>query len=195
MANKKAIIFDIDGTLTPQTSWIAFTRDCGASVDEHLAIYHDTVDGKIGLDESKSKLLKMWQATGKTSKDHVKKMFANWPIRPEAKLVVDQFKSQGLLICLITGSVGIYAQHIAQELGIANYYANAELYFDNNKQLIDFHYTTDQANVKLAHLNDFCVKNNLQLQDCIPVGDSNNDIEIFRQTGNGVLLINKETLL
>lgn len=41
----KAIIFDIDGTLTPQNSWTAFTADMGASVEDHLSIYRSHLDG------------------------------------------------------------------------------------------------------------------------------------------------------
>jgi HAD superfamily phosphoserine phosphatase-like hydrolase len=188
MSNFKAAIFDIDGTLTPQISWTAFTRDIGGSVARHLAIYTDHLNGNIGLDESKRQLLEMWQATGKASRDHIEQVFETWPVRPEAYKVIEELKRRGYLICLITGSIGIYAKHMAEKLGVENYYANAELYFDNNGDLIDFHYTTDQADVKLAHLKEFCAKHDLRLQECVPVGDSNNDVEIFRETGNGVLL-------
>ena len=61
MINFKAVVFDIDGTLTPQVSWTAFTKDIGGSVVEHLAIYEDTLNGKLGLDDSKRKLLEMWR--------------------------------------------------------------------------------------------------------------------------------------
>jgi FMN phosphatase YigB (HAD superfamily) len=33
MQNIKAVVFDIDGTLTPQNSWTAFTRDIGVLIE------------------------------------------------------------------------------------------------------------------------------------------------------------------
>lgn len=188
MSKYKAVIFDIDGTLTPQISWMAFTRDIGGSVAQHLAIYQDHLNGAIGLDDSKRQLLALWQATGNANKQHIEQIFETWPIRPEAYEVIEALKKRGLLICLITGSIGMYAKHMAHKLGVEQYYANAELYFDAQGHMIDFHYTTDQADVKLAHLTEFCAKNDIKITDCIPVGDSNNDIEIFNRTGNGVLL-------
>ena len=188
MTRIKAIIFDIDGTLTPQISWTAFTRDIGGSVAKHLAIYQDHLNGSIGLDDSKRQLLELWQATGNAKLSHIEKMFDAWPVRPEAIEVIDELKRRGYLICLMTGSIGIYARHIADKLNVEHYFANAELYFDNDGNMIDFHYTTDQADVKLAHLTEFCALHKLQITECMPIGDSNNDIEIFKRSGNGVLL-------
>jgi phosphoserine phosphatase len=184
----KAIIFDIDGTLTPQNSWTAFTADMGASIDDHLAIYRSHLDGKIDLDASKEQLLTMWQATGRATKQHILEMYARWPIHPEAKPLIAWLKQQGYLICLNTGSVGVYAQHIAKELGIDEYYANAELFFDEDGSLASFHYTANQAEIKAEHFMTFCKKHRLQPSQCVAVGDGDNDIELFRLTGNGILI-------
>ncbi len=188
MNKYKAAIFDIDGTLTPQVSWTAFTRDIGGSVAEHLAIYHDHLDGKIGLDESKARLLKMWQSTGKANKAHIVNAFGAWPVRPDAFPLIKWLKENGYRVCLITGSVGVYAKYMAEKLGADAYYANAELYFDANGELENFHYTTDQAEVKLRQFKEFCQQNNLRPGQCVPIGDSDNDIELFRITGNGILI-------
>jgi len=189
----KAIIFDIDGTLTNEISWTAFTRDIGGSVAEHLAIYGEHVNGNIGYDESKEKLLKLWQETGKAKKAHIEPLFHTWPIKKEAQSTIDWLKDNEYLVCLITGSVGIYARYVAERLGVSDYYANAELHFDNEGDLVDFDYTTDQAAVKLKQLNDYCSRYDLKLEECVPVGDSSNDIQLFQQTGNGVLVLDKNT--
>jgi len=188
MSKLKAVIFDIDGTLTPQNSWKAFTNDLGASVADHLAIYGEHVDGKIGLDESKQKLLAMWQATGNANRDHIEKVFDSWPVRPDAKDLIDWLKTKGYTVCLITGSVGVYAKHMAEKLGVEHWYANAELYFDEQGELSSFHYTANQAEIKLQHFTEFCHKYNLDFDQCMAVGDGDNDIELFRATGHGILI-------
>lgn len=155
---------------------------------DHLGIYQDHLDGRIGLDESKTLLLKMWQATGNAKKEHIIKVFETWPVRPEAYPLIAWLKQNGYEMCLITGSIGIYAKYIAEKLGVGDYYANAELYFDEQGDLVDFHYTADQAEIKLKHFEEFCAKYNLEASDCIPIGDSANDIGLFRKTGNGILV-------
>ncbi len=188
MPKLKAVIFDIDGTLTEQNSWTAFTRDIGGSVAHHLAIYHDHIEGRIGLDESKRKLLKMWQATGKANKQQIEKTFSGWPIKPEARVLIDWLKKEGYIVCLITGSVGMYAKNVADQLGIDDYFSNAELYFDEGEELINFHYTANQAEVKLEQFKNFCKTKGLRAEECVAVGDDDNDIELFRHTGRGILV-------
>ncbi|HUC88291.1 MAG TPA: HAD-IB family phosphatase [Candidatus Binatia bacterium] len=184
----KAVIFDIDGTLTPQNSWTAFTKDIGGSVEEHLAIYSDHVNGKIGLDKSKELLLKMWQDTGKADKKHIEGIFETWQVRDDAQELIDWLKDNGYIVCLITGSVGVYAKYMARKLGVEYYYSNAELYFDDNGELADFHYTANQAEVKLEQFGEFSKLMKLRASDFAAVGDGDNDIGLFRLTNNGILV-------
>ena len=190
MSEIKAVIFDIDGTLTPNNSWTAFTKDLGASVDNHLEIYQSHRNGQIGLKESKDQLITMWHATGNANKQYIESMYEKWPIQQEAEEVVDGLKASGFIICLITGSVDLYASHISKRLGVANYYANAALHFDTKNDLVSFDYTLDQAVVKLRQLTEFCKKNGLKLDECVAIGDSDNDIMLFEQTGHGILIEN-----
>jgi HAD superfamily phosphoserine phosphatase-like hydrolase len=188
MNKVKAVIFDIDGTLSPENSWTAFSRDLGSSVADHLAIFHDHLKGHIGLDQSKKMLLELWLKTGNAKKQYIETMYAGWPLRDDAKEVVDWLQSKDIRVCLITGSVDLYAEHIARRLGVEDYYANATLLFDQDGSLESFNYTTDQAEVKLQQFREFCKKYGLKESECIAVGDGDNDIELFRHTSNGVLL-------
>lgn len=183
-----AVIFDIDGTLTPINSWTAFTRDLGASVDDHMRTYLAHSQGQIGLDESKGILLKLWQETGRAKRDVIQSMFESWPIRPDAIELVHWLQQEGYEICLITGSVGMYAECIAQQLGISHWYANAELYFDWQEHLVAFHYTANQSDVKVGQFLDYCRKQGVRPENCTTVGDGDNDIGLFELTQRGILV-------
>lgn len=188
MNKPKAVIFDIDGTLSPVNSWTAFTQDIGASAEDHIAIYNQLLAGTIDIDESREQLLAMWKATGKANKAHIEKVFDSWPLKGDAQDLINWLKSAGYIICLITGSVGVYAEHIANRLSVEHYYANAELHFDDEGNLHDFHYTANQAEVKLEQLTEFCEAQNIDPEECVAVGDGPNDIELFRNTKHGVLI-------
>jgi FMN phosphatase YigB (HAD superfamily) len=57
MEKSKAVVFDIDGTLSPEISWLALTRDLGASVEQHIQIYQDYKEGRIDYEASKDQLI------------------------------------------------------------------------------------------------------------------------------------------
>lgn len=176
----KAVILDVDGTLTTQNSWTALTKDLGGSTDEHLQIFEDLLEEKATYEDSKEKLLRVWQATGNTNKKTFREIFERWPLREEAREATDFLKSRNLITCIITGSMDLYAEVIAKKLDIPFYYANTELVWDKEGKLIDYHYYRDQAGKKLEQFQQFCKEQNLRPEECVVVGDDKNDIELFK---------------
>jgi len=182
----KAVIFDIDGTLSLEISWLAFTKGLGASVDDHLKIYKDLKTATVSYEQSKEELLTMWKKTGKANKEFISSLFEKWPLKNEAKEIMSYLKEHGFMTCLITGSIDLYAKIIAKRLEVDNYYANTEFIWDQNGYLADFHYYREQSKKKVEQFLEFCRISNLQPKDCLIVGDDDNDIELFTLTGNGI---------
>ncbi|MBI2635428.1 MAG: HAD-IB family phosphatase [Parcubacteria group bacterium] len=176
----KAVIFDVDGTLTERDSWTRLTDNLGGSADEHLYIFKDFLGGKVSYKDSKAKLLKVWQATGNANKENFQKIFESWLLRPEAYEVVDFLKSRGIIVCIITGSMDLYADIVAKRLDIPFYFFNTKLVWDEKNNLIDFQYIKDQAGEKVRQFLQFCQEQNLDPQNCIVVGDGANDIGLFK---------------
>jgi HAD superfamily phosphoserine phosphatase-like hydrolase len=189
----KAVIFDIDGTLTPEISWTALTRDMGASVEEHMVIYHEHRDGKITYETSKRKLLELWRKTGNTDKNYFETVFSGWPLKDGAKDLIDYLNLKNYLLCLITGSTSLYAEIVAKRLGIKEWFANASFDWDDKGNLIDFHYEIEQEKVKLNQFVEFCRKKGLDPKDCAVVGDGYNDAGLFSLTGNGIAVKSKDS--
>lgn len=189
----KAVIFDIDGTLTPDVSWTALTRDLGTSVEKHLEIFHGHRDGKITHETSKRELLKLWQETGNANKAFFQKLFMEWPLKDGAGELIDYLKSKGYLICLITGAADLYAEVIAKRLGIKDFFSNSQFIWDDNGKLKDFHYDIKQDKKKLEQFLKFCREQSLDPRDCAVVGDSHNDTELFSATGNGIAVNSKNS--
>jgi len=183
-----AVIFDVDGTLTEGVSWTTLTEQMGASKAEHMVIFEAFGKGEISYPEAKRSLLDLWQKTGNANKQFIEAAFARLPIRKEAPSVISWLKEQGYIICLITGSMNVYAGQVAERLGVEHWYANTELIFDAGGELVDFNYELDQSPKKLEHFNEFCEAMEVDPTDCLMVGDSDNDIHLFEVTGNGVLI-------
>src|SRR3989344_3941623 len=184
--NIKAVIFDIDGTLTPANSWNVLTEKLGASVEEHNKIHLARIAGAITHEHARAFLINHWQATGNANKKFITNIFKKTKLRKDSREIFSYLHNKGYLTCLITGSNNIYAQQIAKKLKAGNFYANCVFHFNNEGMLNRYDYDVGQGIKKSKQLNDFCKKNNIKLSQCVVVGDSSNDIEIFKATGRGI---------
>ena len=188
MEKIKAIVLDIDGTITPDISWLAMTRDLGASVKEHKTIFKAFKENQISYETSKEKLIKLWQETGNATRPKLENIFENWPVFPEAKEFVSFLQNQGLHVALITGSMSLYAKVMAKKFSVRDYYASCELVFDINENLIDFHFPRDESKKKLEGLFEFCENRSLKPHNIVAIGDSENDIGLFSETKKGIMV-------
>jgi len=186
METFKAIILDIDGTLSPEVSWLALTRDLGASVEDHVAIYQSYKAGDSDYLDSKKQLLELWKATGNADHDYFYRLFDQLPLNEDVQNVVDKLKAN-YEICIITGSMDMYAEIVAQKLGVDNWFANTRLDWEHGV-LVDMDYELDQASRKLEQFLGFCTANGYKPDECVVVGDGENDLLLFDVSNHGVLV-------
>jgi HAD superfamily phosphoserine phosphatase-like hydrolase len=188
-----AVIFDIDGTLAPVVSWTDFTKRLGASPEAHLKIYEDYRAGRITYLESKVCLLGLWRSTGNANHAYIERAFADMPLNPQA-LPLIHWAQQHARLCLISGSIDVFVLQVARATGIRDFFANTRFIFDADDNLVDYDYVLDQSGKKLRQLQEFCTRYDVGPKQCAVVGDSENDIELFKTTGNGILIGNNPAL-
>lgn len=184
---KKVICFDIDGTLLDGNSWLLLTKGFGCPVEKHVELYEDTVSGKRPFVECERELVEMWRESGEASRKNVKEIYSHLHPRKEAKEVFSYLKERGFLIYLVSGANSFFVEGMANILKPDGYYSNAELLFDKDDIIsrIDQR-ITEQGEIKVRQVQDIAEKNNLSIKDIYFVGDSDNDIDAFVATGNGI---------
>lgn len=183
---KKAIVFDIDNTLTNDISWLKITELLGASVSKHQDIFYRFSRHELAYEKAKKQLIGLWQATGNSNRTHWEELIDDWPLKKDAAEVVDFAQKYGYKTALITGSFDLLAESVARKLHIPSWYANTTLEWDASGNLVDFEYVRDQAPQKLVHLQEFAAAAGIAVNNCVAVGDGDNDIEIFKATGLGI---------
>jgi len=187
----KAAAFDIDNTLTDNVSWLALTDLLGASSKTLQDILRRFLADELSYDDAVRQVTELWQSTGRTDKATWQQIFNDWPLKQGAPELITYLLEQGYDLALITGSVDLFAQTIAARLHIPYWYANATLLWDEHDNLTSFIYVRDQKAQKLQHLHEFAQQIGVSVEDCVVVGDGDNDLETFRQTKHGIAVDSK----
>jgi len=186
MERIKLVCFDVDETLVDGTSWLILTEGLGCSSEDILNIFNQAREGKTSFIEGERILTKMYQDTNNATKPFIKNLFESINVKPEAKDLISYLKEKGYLIYLISGAIDMYVESIAKKLNVDGFRANSSLEFDNSGVLQRINYRENQGEVKVGQLQDIINKLGIEVNQVIFVGDSENDIEVFKATGHGI---------
>lgn len=187
--NIQLIVFDVDGTLNDinQSPWRVITKKLGASVKQHIDIYNKFKQGVYPTQEAINRITRMWLETGNANKTNFQKILSQITLRPDAKSTIDYLKSK-YQICLISGTLDMYIEIIKKELGIEYAYCLTKLYWDENRILKTFDYEGFNPFSKLNILDSFLKEKRITFEQCVAVGDGDNDNEIFKKVSKNFLL-------
>lgn len=81
----------------------------------------------------------------------------------------------------------MYAETVAKKLNVKKWYANTTLHWQDN-QLADMDYELNQSAKKLEQFLVFCTTYGYKPEECITVGDGENDLGLFGASRRGVLV-------
>ncbi len=182
----KLICFDIDGTLVDGVSWLILTEGLGCSAQRHMDIFHAAKAGKISFIEGERQLTKMYQDGGNATKRKITTIFSEVKLRPEVKELFSYLKRKNYLIYLISGAIDLYVKEVTKNTKADGFYANSSLEFSPSGVLQKINYRDNQGGVKLEQLRELITKLNIKMKEVFFVGDSENDIEVFKATKHGI---------
>jgi phosphoserine phosphatase len=186
MSDVKLICFDLDKTLIKENSWYELNLALGISKEDDEVLFHQYKNKEISYDEWNNILLEKYKASGKATRQHITVALSKYSYRRGVQEVIAYLKDKDYKIGLISGSIDILVNMIAEELGIDLFEANSTFVFDDNDCLVNIINTGDNAFGKLKLLEDVAEKMGIGLDECACIGDGDNDIEMFKATGRGI---------
>jgi HAD superfamily phosphoserine phosphatase-like hydrolase len=184
----KAVVFDIDGTLTKNISWVVLTEGVGGSIETNDYFLKECVEGRLTQNELEKEWVKNWNNGGKGNRKYFYEVLNSIPLRDDAIETIKYLQNKKYDLCLITGSFDLYGQIVSEKVGVKEWYANTALIWDKNDNLIDVKTVVDDKQRKLDHFREFCLEHKLDPKECVPIGDSSNDLGLFKLTGNGIVV-------
>jgi phosphoserine phosphatase len=182
----KTLVFDIDDTLTTNGSWERLNAAAGVTTEEDYALYNAFKNKEIDYDTWTNRLGTLYREQGLLTRTIAEAALLNFTLRDGVTETIQLLKEHGHTIILLSGGFRLMAEAVAAQVGANQVTALSDLIFDDNNHFVDFVSQGEEGEAKLEALNGYCKRLSVDITSCIAVGDSINDIPLFKATGNGV---------
>lgn len=174
------VVFDMDGVLVDiKSSWQFIHERFGAENSNNIRRY---LDGEISYQELMKKDIALW---GRVHIDRIKQILSTVPLMSGAIEMMSCLKQSKLRTAIISAGVSILAERLQAILGFDHIFAN-KILTDQNGFVTGEGQETVSLLDKASPLNKLAFEENIELDQCVVVGDSVYDIPLFRKARIGI---------
>ena len=187
--NRRLVCFDMDSTLI-QAEVIDKLAELAGVGDQVKAITESAMQGEIDFIES----FKSRMALLKGLNENVLHDVAiNLPLTKGAKRLIDTLKSYGFKTAILSGGFTYFGNYLKKELGIDYVYANQ---LEIKDGVLTGGYIGDivDGNKKAEYLKEIAIKEGININQTIAVGDGANDLPMLNVAGLGIAFHAKPTV-
>lgn len=180
----KLICFDLDDTLIRDIHSVMLPCMLNGKEEEHAIIQQQEEEGR--LDYRSADYLRAQLLTG-LNEDKISECFLDIakPLKNIAQ-TISELHAHDIKCLLITVGPIQVAKVAAEMWGFDSYYgSHYEVVEGKFTGRIDAYI---KAENKVDCLQDFCLKNNVSLEECMAVGDGATDIPVFEKCGKYIAL-------
>ena len=178
---KKLVAFDMDGTLIENESLDELAKLAGV-YEEVKKITREAMEGKIDFKKALARRVKLLKGLPMSEVENVKRRLR---ISPGAEDLIGELKKAGFITAIITGGFDVFANHIAEILGIDYVYAN-RLKVKDGRLTGDFESVIVTPQDKLKALMEISEREEIPIEECVAIGDGANDIILLKESGLGL---------
>ncbi|MBP6974799.1 MAG: HAD-IB family phosphatase [Candidatus Pacebacteria bacterium] len=188
---QKTLILDLDGTVTKHSTWKILNTALGITPDQDDELFQQYYQGKLSYLDWTKQLIELYRSNNSPlTREHILKLAEDVELRPDAISFVQAAKENGYFVILVSGSVDVIVEHIANKLGTDQWLSCSKAIFENDT-LIDIVSMGDEGPAKLKLVTYAGIELSANI---VSVGDGANEKELFERT-RGILLGNSQTLL
>lgn len=178
----KAVIFDLDGTLTPVGSvWQHIHERLGTWENGGLISLNDFLAGRISYMEFALQDAALWRGV---SRSRLETIVAEIPLRPGARETVNALKRDGYRLALLSSGLDVLAERVAADLGFEVCVSN-RLGFSGDvlDGRVEIHVSWHG---KPGHVPGICRLLGVKPSEVAAIGDSAGDAPLFPVVGVGI---------
>jgi phosphoserine phosphatase len=178
----KLICFDLDGCLTDKD-------DSWSFIHHHLGVWEQAkrhrklfFNGEIDYQRWADLDVGLWKGT---SIKKLNQIIDQIDVRPHIEKVVEELKKQNLILVILSSGLSFFAENIKEKYKFDFAIANSPE-IDEDGEL------TGEVEVKVSYddkhlvLQNFLASHRIKMEECIAVGDGENDIPLFKEVGYSI---------
>lgn len=184
----RAVVCDLDHTLTPRSSMVELCRALHAPPAEVATLFRQHQAGELSHDQGRRDLLELLCRAGRADRQTIEAAFTAMTVKDDASRLIAALHARALPLCLISSSAQLYVDIMSERLGAADGYGNGQLVFDDAGQLTDLDFTDETDQLKVDQLRKFTTRHALDPRDVIAIGNGRNDLLMFDATRRGILV-------
>lgn len=190
---QKLILIDLDGTLTPESTWLALNLKLGITLEKDKVLFERYLQNDLLYKDWITELIRLYKEHEPVSREAIVSLAETIELREDALATVRAIKEKGYHTVLISGSVDVIVETIAKKLGFDEWFACSKLVFDENDTLIDIVSNGDEGLAKAALAKKYCNEHEFILENAFVVEDGGNGKWLF-EIAKGILLGSNEKL-
>lgn len=190
---EKVIFIDLDGTLTLKSTWGLFNIRFGLTHEEDQELFDQYVAGTLTYKDWTARLVELYKAHGVIHKKDILDFIEEIDFQPDALSTIQALQEKGYRLVVVSGSIDLFVEVLAQKLGINEYLACSQVFFDANDIFTNMTSLGDEAPAKLKLVTEYANTHGFKLENAYSIDDGGNGIELFKHT-KGILVGNNEKL-
>lgn len=172
----KCVVFDCDGVLVDAvSSWRTLHDHFGTDNSLHLQRF---IRGEITDVEFMRSDIQMWKAVqDPIYRDELFRAYSGVKLMDGAREVVEELQSNGVFVAIVSAGVDLFVSSIAAMLKVDDWIANGFV-FNDDDSLSDEGVCRLHATGKGDVIHRLLQMNNLEVETCVSVGDSEMDLSM-----------------
>jgi phosphoserine phosphatase len=184
------VVFDLDGVLlVHSSSWQIVLDHFGVS---HYADLKKYIDRKIDYPEFMRRAIALWPKG--TSLNDLEAILSDFKLMPGASELFEILKTAGIKTAIVSAGIDILAKKVGEILGADYVFANG-FEIDRNGNLTGEGIPRVGMKEKDKVLKLISDKVNISLEKFLAVGDSSDDIAMFKECGYSIAFNSRDQLV
>lgn len=177
--------FDLDGTLIRENTWELLHAAAGVPAEQDMEWYGQFSRGQITYAQWFDLIVQAFTERN-VSRQTVVSILPQIHLSEGCQELIDELKARYEL-AIVSSSVDLVVEHVANLLGIAHWRSNCRLRFNHNDMLATIEWDDSEELAKVLHLQELADTLGYDLSKWAFVGNSTNDFYALSATKLGIL--------